>query len=78
MYKLRAVGEGVVRLADNASIPADPANRDWIQYQAWRKIKGNEPAAADPNPKGEELVDVLIRKGIIQPGDVKRTNQLER
>lgn len=33
--------DGVVR-DDGAWIPADPANRDWLEYQEWLAA-GNEP-----------------------------------
>lgn len=41
-YKL--AGNGVVRLADGAFIPADQANADWREYQAWLD-KGHTPRA---------------------------------
>ena len=37
----------VVRIADNAHIPFDPANRDFIEYQAWLDA-GNMPDPAPP------------------------------
>ena len=33
-YKLTS-GPGAIRIADGAFIPNAPANRDWIEYQAW-------------------------------------------
>lgn len=46
-YKLM-VG-GVLRLADNASIPAEPRNSDYQVYLAW-VAAGNIPQPADPAP----------------------------
>lgn len=45
MYKLLNSG---VRLGD-ATIPADPDNRDWQEYQEWL-AEGNTPLPADPGP----------------------------
>lgn len=36
----------VVRVADNAFIPFDPANTDFQEYQKWIAL-GNQPLLAD-------------------------------
>ena len=49
MYKL-AEPVGVIRLADNAFIPPDPANTDYATYLAWVEA-GNTPEPAPiPEP----------------------------
>lgn len=45
-YKLTN-GSSIIRVADGASIPADPANRDYAEYQEWIAA-GNTPDPADP------------------------------
>ncbi len=44
--------QGIVRNADGAHIPADPANRDWLAYLAWLKA-GNKPAEPPAPPPGQ-------------------------
>lgn len=42
-------GETILRLADNAFIPPDPANADYQAYLAWLD-EGNEPEPAPEPP----------------------------
>jgi hypothetical protein len=55
MYKLVQTPSNfpqiVLRLADNAFIPFDPANTDYQAYLEWL-AEGNEPLPAD-EPAGE-------------------------
>jgi hypothetical protein len=46
MYKLKQETNGVLRIADNAFIPFDPANVDYQAYLAWL-AEGNVPTPAD-------------------------------
>ncbi len=49
-YQL-TIGHCILRIADNAFIPFDPANTDYQAYLAWL-AEGNEPLPAD-EPKAE-------------------------
>jgi hypothetical protein len=49
MTNYRLIGAGVLRLPDETHIPADPRNRDWVEYQAWL-AEGNEPMPPRPPP----------------------------
>ncbi len=52
MYQL-TTGDCILRLADNAYIPPDPANTDYAAYLAWLE-EGNEPEPApEPVPASE-------------------------
>jgi hypothetical protein len=50
MYKLMPQNNQVMRIADNAVIPFDPANTDYQQYLAWL-AEGNEPLPPDEVPE---------------------------
>ena len=38
--------ECIIRTSDNACIPFDPANTDFVEYQKWLEL-GNEPLPAE-------------------------------
>jgi hypothetical protein len=44
----------IVRLADQANIPPDPANRDRAEYERWLLVKGNIPDPYVPPATAKE------------------------
>lgn len=58
MYQLTNTGT-IIRLSDNAFIPADLGNRDYADFIAW-KAKGNEPLPIPP--KSEEQLRAEWKK----------------
>jgi hypothetical protein len=57
MYKLFNNSQTILRVADGAYIPFDPANTDYQAYLKWL-AEGNEPLPADvpvqdPTPEQE-------------------------
>ena len=55
MYQLTS-GDTIVRLSDNAFIPAAPGNRDYADFLAW-KAEGNTPLPAPaPAPPGPDYI----------------------
>jgi hypothetical protein len=48
MYQL-TTGDSILRLTDNAFIPADTGNRDYAEYLEWLDA-GNTPEPAPPPP----------------------------
>lgn len=62
-YKLTR-SDVVVRTADGASIPTDPANADYQEYLRWAATPGNTPDPAAPLPvvySGLHQIDARIR-----------------
>lgn len=47
-YEISRFGD-VLRKSDNATIPDNPANHDWVEYSAW-VAAGNEPDPYVPTP----------------------------
>lgn len=56
-YQLTAT-DNVIRTADGATIPADPANRDYAEYLQWLDDGGvPDPVPATPPPINPDLDD---------------------
>jgi hypothetical protein len=51
-YRLTDDERVVVRIADQAFIPNDVNNRDWVEYQRWL-ADGGTPDPAPPSEKGD-------------------------
>ena len=58
----RLVPGGVIRVADNASIPNDPDNRDWRGYDEWVAQGGVPDPVAVPEPDPAELAAEALRE----------------
>lgn len=59
MYK-QTNTTSIIRLSDNAFIPADPANTDFAAYQQWLS-EGNTPEPAEP-PSPIVITSVTMRQ----------------
>jgi hypothetical protein len=60
-YQLTATDSTVIRTADGAYIPDDPANRDYAEYCKWLDDGGVPdpyipPPEPEPEPTNEQLV----------------------
>ena len=49
-YQLTATDSSVIRTADGACIPNDPANRDYAEYQKWLADGGVPDPYVEPPP----------------------------
>jgi hypothetical protein len=57
----------VIRLADNSSIPADPANRDYAAYQAWL-AEGNTPEPVPQPTAKQQAANVRAERDALLSG----------
>jgi hypothetical protein len=64
----------VLRTADQAHIPNDPANRDWIEYQNWLAV-GNVPDPYVPPPPSLPTPDAneRITAGVLAATEVTKS-----
>lgn len=76
MYTLTAHSDAVIRDADGARIPAEPANIDWQAYQAWRTA-GNVPAPARaPTETVPPVSDRQLFQGLAMEGAISEAEAL--
>lgn len=64
MYKLTN-STGIVRLADFAGIPNDPANNDYAAYLQWLS-EGNTPLPVDPPTPAELNAPILAKMAEVE------------
>jgi hypothetical protein len=71
-YRLTATNQSVIRTADNAAIPNDLANTDWVEYQNWLAAGGvpdpyvpPEPEPTPPPPRDAVVVQMMYRAVIV-------------
>jgi hypothetical protein len=66
-YRLTSTST-IIRLSDNAAIPADPGNIDYREYQAWL-TRGNTPQpapSAEASPLYAVLLDLILASDLYQ------------
>jgi len=58
-------GPGVVRLADGACIPADPANSDYAEYLRWVEAGGIPDPVDPPDPHEAILAEIAALEATV-------------
>jgi hypothetical protein len=70
-YQLTSTDATVIRTADQANIPNDPGNRDWVEYQKWLTAGGvPDPyvpvpdSLLDPAPNPNERLNDGVKAAV--------------
>lgn len=70
-------GDTIVRIADNAFIPPDPANTDYQRYLAWLE-EGNTPEPApEPEPAPVLTIEQKLEAAGLTVAELKELFGLE-
>lgn len=64
MYRHNWDHQGIIRIADNATIPPNPRNNDWVEFQEWL-AEGNIPEPAHQLPVPQES-EILARLRVLE------------
>lgn len=70
------LGAGIIRLSDNACIPADEKNMDWRAYQDWL-AEGNSPQEAEDMPEEDDQPTLQEQVSILIEGDSAKIAELK-
>ena len=72
-YRLTATDSAIIRTADTAFIPNDPANRDYAEYQKW--IEGG--GVPDPYVPPEQVAPQPTEAQLIMYDHENRLREIE-